>query len=224
MRVISKETQEDIVSTNDVLKAQFRDKAAPVKKMRRDGWVPGVVYGKGFDGIDIMVPKMSLSKFFHHSGKVFEVEVEGHGKHLVTLDDVQRGNLGTDYIHFSFHKVSAKEKTTVTLPIHFIGEAKGTKEGGVVYPVLHEVEVRGLPKDFPEFIEVDVTELEMNGHWTLGDIKPPRGIEWAHALEDNMVTCHAPRVKVVEEPAAEVEAPEAHGDITPVETEEKEAA
>ncbi|OIQ20638.1 MAG: hypothetical protein BM556_01495 [Bacteriovorax sp. MedPE-SWde] len=213
------------MSTNDVLKAQFRDKSAPLGKMRRDGFVPGVVYGKGFDGVDIMVPKQTLSSFFHNSGKVFEVQVEGHGKHLVALDDVQRGHLGGDYIHFSFHKVSASEKTTITLPIHFTGESAGTKEGGVVYPVIHEVEVRGLPKDFPEFIEIDVTELGMNGHWTLKDITPPKGMEWAHSEEDSIVSCHAPRVKAVEETVEEVTAeatPE--GEITPVEDSEKQAA
>lgn len=210
------------MSTNDVLKAHFRDSDAPVKSLRKDGFVPGTVYGKGFSPVHIMVPKQTLTKFFNHSGKVFEVEVEGHGKHLVTLEDLQRGHMGTDYIHFSFHKVSAKEKTTISLPFHFVGEASGSKEGGVVYPVMHEVSVTGLPKDFPEFIEVDVTELSMNGHWTLGDITPPKGLEWAHDASDNVVTCHAPRVKVVETPTTEVESVE--GEITPVEETEKQAA
>ena len=214
------------MSTSDVLKAQWRDYSASTTKMRNDGWVPGVVYGKGFEGLNIMVPKQKLSKFFHHSGKVFEVEVEGHGKHLVALDDVQRGHLGTDFVHFSFHKVSAKEKTTVTLPIHFIGETKASSEGGVVYPVFHEVEVKGLPKDLPEYVEIDVTELGMDEHWCLKDITPPTGCEWAHNAEDNVVSCHMPKVvkePEVEETAAVIE-PQVEGDITPVETEEKKAA
>ena len=208
------------MSTKDVLAAKFRDPSAPLTTMRKDGWVPGVVFGKDYKGLNIMVPRIELAKFFHHSGKVFEVEVEGHGKHLVALSEVQRGHLGTEFTHFSFHKVSATEKTTVTIPIHFVGESHASKEGGVVYPVLHEVEVKGLPRDLPEFVEIDVTSLEMNGHWTFADITPPKGCEWAMDAEDTIVSCHLPRVKVVEEP---VEAPAA--EFAPEEVDEvKEAA
>lgn len=210
------------MSTKDVLKAKFRDQYAPLSKMRNDGWVPGVVFGKDFKPINIMVPKLNLSKFFHHSGKIFEVEVDGYGKHLVALDEVQRGHMGTDYIHFSFHKVNAKEKTIVTLPIHFVGETKAAKDGGVVYPVCHEVDVKGYPKDLPEFVEINVSELGMDDHWTFEDVKAPYGCEWACNVHDTIVSCHMPRVKVVEEPvvpAAEVPLVDA-----PVSDESKEAA
>ena len=228
MKLKSKETQEDNVSTNDILEAFHRDIDASLAKARKDGWVPGIVYGKGFEAVHIQVKKTELSKFLRHSGKVFEVSVKGHGKHLVAMDELQRGHLGTDYTHFSFHKVSASEKTTVTLPIHFEGNAHGTKEGGVVNTVMNEVEVRGLPKDLPEFVTVDVSTLDLNGHWTLGDITPPAGCEWAHNTEDNVVSCAMPKLKIVEEPTTEEVAAEAtteapEGEITPVE-ETKEAA
>lgn len=220
----SKETQEENVSTNDVLKAQYRDTAAPLKSMRKDGFVPGTVYGKGFDSVNIMVPKASLQKFFTHSGKIFEVEVEGHGKHLVAIDQLQRGPMGSDYIHFSFHKVSADVKTTVTLPIHFVGKAVGSSEGGIVYPAIHEVEVKGYPKDFPEFVEVDVSDLKMDSHFALKDITPPKSLEWAHAANDSVVSCHAPRIKSVSAPVEEVVAVETVAVVTPVESTEKKAA
>lgn len=208
------------MSTKDVLKAKFRDAYAPLPAMRKDGYVPGVVFGKDFKGLNIMVAKTELAKFFHHSGKVFEVEVEGNGKHLVALDEVQRGYLGTEFTHFSFHKVNAKEKTIVTLPIHFVGETKASKDGGVVYPVIHEVDVKGLPKDFPEYVEINVASLGMNDHWTFEDIKPPMGCTWACDMHDTVVSCHLPKVKVVAE-TVETEI-EVAAEVAPVT--EKEAA
>jgi large subunit ribosomal protein L25 len=212
------------VSTNQVLKAHYRDGSKSATKMRTEGWVPGTVYGKGFEGINIMVPKIELAKFFHHSGKVFEVEVDGHGKHLVALDNVQRGHLGTDYIHFSFHKVAANKETTVTLPIHWTGTAVGTKEGGQVYPAIHEAHITGLPKDLPESIEIDVTELAMDSFWTWADVSAPKGCKWDHNMEDHIVSCHMPKVKAepVEEETAAVVEPTAEGEAQ-VE-EEKQAA
>lgn len=208
------------MSTKDVLKAKFREEGAPLSKMRKDGWVPGVVFGKDFKGVNIMVPKQNLTQFFHHSGKIFEVEVEGYGKHLVALDEVQRGYTGSDFIHFSFHKVNAKVKTIVTLPIHFVGETYAAKEGGVVYPVHHEVDVKGYPKDLPEFVTIDVSKLGMNEHYTYADCTPPAGCEWACDVHDTVVSCHIPRVKVVEEVVTEVAAEVAEAPVA----EEKEAA
>lgn len=223
---LSQNIKEDNVSTHHVLKAKHRDLENSTTWMRNEGWVPGVVFGKDFNGLNIMVPKTELKKFFHSSGKVFEVEVDGHGKHLVAVEEVQRGHLGTDYVHFSFHKVKANEKTTVTIPVHFIGEAKGTKEGGVVHPIINEVTLKGLPKDIPEHWEIDVTGLEMNHHWTFDDLTPPHGCEWAGNLDTNIVSCHAPKVVSLETPEpqeGELEVPVATTESEEA-TEDKEAA
>ncbi len=214
--------KEDNVS--GILKAKHRDITASTHTMRTEGWVPGVVFGKDFSGLNIMVPKIELKKFFHSSGKVFEVEVDGHGKHLVAVDEVQKGHLGSDYVHFSFHKVKANEKTTVTIPIHFVGDAIGAKEGGIVHPVINEVTFKGLPKDIPEFWEVDVAELDMNGHWTFADLTPPTGCEWVGNIDTNVVTCHAPKVVSIDTPEAKVEGEELEVPVAGVEEDVKEAA
>lgn len=186
----------------ELLKAEHR--VEPVKSIRKEGYVPGVVYGKGMESVSFKVPSISINKFLHHSGKVFEVEVAGNGKHLVSLDNVQWDHMGDKMLHVSFHKISANEKTTVTLPIHFEGEAAGKKEGGVVQHVLHEVDVTGLPKDMPEFISVNVSELEVHGNFALRDIPCPKGLEWAQAEETNVVSCHPPKVEAVVEETADV--------------------
>lgn len=202
----------------ELLKTEWRQE--PVKSIRKSGYVPGVVYGKGMESVNFQVPSISISKFLHHSGKVFEVEVAGKGKHLVSLDNVQWDHMGDRMLHVSFHKISANEKTTVTLPIHFEGEAAGKKEGGIVQHVLHEVDVTGLPGDMPESITVNISELAVHGHFTLGDIACPKGLEWAHDVEASVVSCHPPKVEVVEEESTDV----TEEVVAEVESEEQEAA
>ncbi len=208
----------------ELLKAEFREdkKIAPLNQMRRDGFVPGVIYGKQMESVLFKVPVHTIKTFLHHSGKVFQVEVPGHGKHLVNLDSVQMNHLGNEMFHISFHKIIENEKTTVTLPIVIHGEARGVKDGGIVNQVLNEVEVHGYPKDMPEFIEVIVDELDVHGHFSLKDIKAPKGLEWAHDLDANIVSCHPPKIHVVAEPEVE-EAPVAESAEIAVE-EEKQAS
>lgn len=179
--------------------------------LRKEGWVPGVIYGKGTEPVHFKVPAMKLRKFLGHSGKVFEVEVSGYGKHLVNVQDIQWDHMGDSMVHVAFHKLQAGQKTKVTVPIHWVGEAAGHKAGGVVHHAYNEIELYGLPKDFPEYYEVNVEELEMNGNIHLGDLTPPRGCEFT--TEDNpvIVSCHPP--KKVEETTEAVE-PEVIGEST----------
>ncbi|EQC48890.1 ribosomal protein L25, Ctc-form [Bacteriovorax sp. BSW11_IV] len=206
----------------ELLKTEFRDHKfkAPLRKMRTEGWVPGVLYGKGFASVNFMVKSMDFRKFNEHSGKVFEVEVKGYGKHLVTLDSIQYDHMGDFIQHIAFHKIAENEKTVVSLPIHLVGEAAGIKAGGMVQHVLHEAEVKGFPKDFVEFIEFDVSNLELHGHFCLKDIPLPKGLEWHEDINSNVVSCHPPRVVVEEAPAA----PEAFEMEVPVAMEEKKEA
>lgn len=183
------------MSTTNILKVEARELETSNTRIRKEGYVPGVIFGKDFDGVNFKVPKIELTKFLHTSGKVFEVDYAGK-KHLVTLSDVQRGHFGTDFVHCSFNKVSATEKVILSLPIHFVGDAVGVKAGGLVNFNMHEVEVEGLPKDMPEFLEFDVTELELDGHWTLEHFALPKGISWAHEVTASVVSCHMPRVEV----------------------------
>ena len=204
----------------ELLKTQHR--AEPVKSIRKEGFVPGVICGKGMESVSFKVSSQSISKFLHHSGKVFEVEVAGQGKHLVSLDNVQMDNMGDKMMHVSFHKISANEKTTITLPFHFEGSAAGSKSGGIVQHVMNEVEVSGLPKDMPEFISVDIAGLDIHGHISLKDIQAPKGLEWASDIEANVVSCHPPKAEVVEEVVEEAAA--AASEETVAESEDNQAA
>lgn len=192
------------------------------KAIRSEGWIPGVIYGKEMEPVHFKVLNMTLKKFLHHSGKVFEVEVTGYGKHLVNLQDVQWDHFGDTMIHVAFHKLQAGQKTKVSVPIHWVGDAAGHKAGGVVHHAYNKIELEGLPKDIPEYFEVNVDELEMNASFHISEMTPPKGCVFTATEDVVIVSCHPP--KKVEEPAEvtdEVATPELVGEETPEVMEEE---
>lgn len=189
--------------------------------LRKEGWVPGVIYGKGTEPVHFKVPAMKLKKFLHHSGKVFEVEVTGYGKHLVNVQDIQWDHFGDTMIHVALHKLQANKKTRVSVPIHWVGEAPGHKAGGVVNHAYNEIELYGLPKDIPEYYEVYVDTLEMNGNFHLDELTPPAGCTFTDKDNPVIVSCHPP--KKVEETTEEV-TPEVIGEAPAASDDEKSAA
>lgn len=187
----------------DLLKLEARNVGheKPAHTLRREGHVPGVIFGKGIDSVPFQVPMKDFTKFMNHSSsKVFEVQV-GTGKHLVSLENIQRDHLGSRYMHIELQKLQKGEATVVTLPIKMIGESPAAqREEGIVSLQVHEMDVKGLPKDFVDHIEVDISELEVNETIHLSDIKPPKGLSWVE--DDDLVLAHCapPRMEPVEEP------------------------
>lgn len=170
--------------------------------LRRDGWIPGVLFGKEIDSVTLKVKGNVLKKFLHDSGSVFQIEVAGK-KHLCNLDDIQRDALGAETMHVSFHKLTAGQKTTVNVPIHYVGDAPGVKAGGVLNKLIDNLDLEGLPKDIPEFVEVDISGVEVDGQIHLSDLKKPNGCDWTIDPETNLLSCHLQKVveEVVDEAA-----------------------
>lgn len=196
------------------LQTEMRDSQRKVslKSLRSQGIIPGVIYGKGMESLTIQVPMNKLNKFLHTAGRVFEVEVVGNKTYLVNLDDIQYDHLGNHPLHVALHKLEAGQKTRVTIPIHYLGDAKGHRlSGGVVHQAYHEIEVEGLPKDIPQYIEVDISELDLNSSIHLSDINCPAGIKFMEEGEIVLVSCHPARVEKVEEPVSPADTPTLEG-------------
>src|SRR3990172_482194 len=136
-----------------------------VKKLRRLGLIPGVVYGAGDKPTPVQVPFIALHKVLH----------SGHGENaLITLNikngktasekvlirDIQKDPVKDNVIHVDFQHVSLTKKITVKIPIHLTGTPTGVKDqGGILQQVLRELEITCLPTDIPERVNVDVTAL-----------------------------------------------------------------
>lgn len=196
----------------DLLKLETRKTGSeqPAHILRKEGHVPGVIFGKGMESLPFRVPLKNFTKFMNKShSKVFEVEVSG-SKHLVSLENIQRDHLGSRYMHIELQKLQKGQATVVTLPIKMVGESPAAKrDEGIVSLYVHEMDVKGLPKDFVDHIEIDISELEVNESIHLSDIKPPHGLSWEEDGELVLAHCAPPKMEPVETPE-ESEEVEAH--------------
>lgn len=202
-----------------VLQAESRSEQGKgaSRRLRRTGKVPAVMYGAGKDPVmlsldhDELVNQLKNEAFF---SSILTVKV-GKDEDQAILKDLQR-HPGKPYIlHMDLLRVSATEAIRVHVPLHFINEEKcpGVKEGGVITHNLTEVEVSCLPKNLPEYIELDLGDLDMDQTVHLSDIKLPEGVEVVELMhgeghDQPVVSIHMPRavVEETEEEAGEAEA------------------
>lgn len=180
------------------------------RRLRRAGSVPGVVYGGGKEAVTLEFNAKDLFMQFRHEAfhaSVLNLNVDGK-KESVLLRDYQMHPVRNTIQHIDFQRVSATEKIHVKVPFHFINAdvAPGVKlSGGIVAHVQTEADVSCLAKDLPEFIEVDVANLEMGQSIHLSQIKLPKGVEFvqlAHG-DDAAVASIAKTRGGVSEAAAE---------------------
>ena len=151
------------------------------RRLRHAGKVPAIIYGAGEDPVSLTLEHNELAHqveneaFFSH---ILKVKVDGKDQQAI-VKDLQRHPSRPIIMHIDLQRVSAKEKIRVQVPIHFINEEKspGVREGGLINHMLTEVEVACLPGDLPEYIEADLSELELNGIYHMSDLKLDKGIE-----------------------------------------------
>jgi len=177
-----------------------------IKKVRKEGLIPGVIYGVGQEPINLEVNGRQLSTVLAHASSeniLLELEiVDGDNKRnsLAMIQEVQHHPIQRQILHVDFHAVSATEKITAEVPIETIGEPVGVKtNGGLLEHNLRDLEVECLPADLPERIEVDVTNLDINQSIHVKDLKLPLGVEAVTDADLTVVAVSAARVE--EEPA-----------------------
>ena len=188
------------------------------RRLRREDKVPAVLYGAGKDVVSLTMAHNEImhalenEAFYSH---ILDLKVDGKGEQVI-LRDLQRHPSKPRIMHVDFQRVSATEKIHMHVPLHFLNEetAPGVKVGGgIVSHLMIDVEVSCLPKDLPEFIEVDLAALELNGSIHMSELKLPAGVqilELTHgeAHDHAVVSIHLPRAakEATEEEAAPTEA------------------
>src|SRR5262245_13080298 len=156
---------------------------AGARKIRNQDRVPAVIYGRHNPPQNLELKIKDIQKAIHHSASeniLVDLEVDGdtRPKRLALVQEVQHHFLSGKVLHVDLHEVVETEKVSVTVPVETQGEAVGVKTGGgVLEHVLFRLKVRALPKDLPEALEVDVTNLDIGKSIHIGDIQPPPGVE-----------------------------------------------
>ena len=172
------------MSEDFIVNAELRDdlgKGAS-RRLRHEGKFPAVMYGAGEDPVSLTLDHNEMLKHLEHEAfysHILTIKMGGKDAKAV-LKDLQRHPAKPFIMHADFLRVSDKEKLRMHVPLHFIGEdvAPGVKiGGGMVTHNMNDVEISCLPGNLPEFIEVDVSNLEMDQAVHLSELKLPEGVE-----------------------------------------------
>ena len=196
-----------------------------VKTLRDGGFIPAELYGREFENIHLSVPEKDFNKIFNEAGESTIVSLAvGEEKIPVLINDIFTDPLSNKISHIDFYRVRMDEKTEVSVPFEFVGEAQAVKEKkGILIKAMHELEIRALPADLPHNIEIDVSGLAEIGETIhVKDIKPIKGVEFLAEPEAVIVTVTEIVEEVVEEKPASVEEVKVEGEEKKAEKEEEE--
>ena len=181
-------------------------KGASRRLRRLASLVPAVVYGGEKAPESISMLAKEVAKLLENEAAyshIIELNIGGT-KQNVVIKALQRHPAKGHVLHADFVRVIAGQKLTAHVPLHFVNEAAPIKKGGEISHVVAEVEVTCLPKDLPEFIEVDLNAAEIGDIVHLSDVKAPKGVEFvalAHGNDLAVANVHAPRVAPTEDAA-----------------------
>jgi large subunit ribosomal protein L25 len=182
------------------------------RRARREGLVPVTVYGGGAETISAVAPLRELAAILRtEAGRntIFTIDVEGVGVSEVMFHDRQIDPVRGRLIHADLTRLVKGQKIEVTVPLHLVGEPFGVKEKqGVLEQIIREIDVRCEPRDIPDSIDVDVTNLDVHDVLHISDIQVPANVEILEDAETVIATIGIVKEEeVAPAPAAEGEEP-----------------
>jgi len=180
------------------------------RRLRRGGTLPGVFYGPKSEAVPLQVNKRELLKHFSDLSGSQLIRMKSSSSLLddkvALIKQVQRHAVTGDVLHLDLYEVDLMEKLTVKVPLRFDGKAEGVIRGGILQPIVREIEVECLPQNIPSHFNVDVTPLDIGDTLRVSALTMPEGVAVQSDTDFTLVTVVAP---TVEEEAKVEEAPEA---------------
>ncbi len=182
------------------LKAEPREISSKgqTKRLRREGKVPGIVYGKQQEAFSVQVEKNELFQVMNTaagSNVVINLEVGSKKSEVVMIKELKRDILKRNlFTHVDFIRVSLKDKIEVDVPLSLEGEPAGIKEGGIIQVQMREITIMSLPTEIPENILVDVSKLNVGESLAIKDIELPEGTDVVNDPDEVIMSVLAPTV------------------------------
>ena len=169
------------------------------KRLRKDGYVPGVVYG-GDDCVPFKVNYRVLRAALHDGSALIDLKIAGGEARPVIIKDQQHHPVRGEVMHIDLLQVRLDEKITSTVAVELenVEDAPGVKEGGVLEHVTRELTIEALPTDIPERITVDVSGMDINATMHLSEISPPEGVAFLDDPEETILATITVPTEVVE--------------------------
>lgn len=185
---------QDIVLTVQPREGRGR---SDVRKLRADGLLPGVIYGPGIEPVALSVPRSDLLKVLHAHGAhpLVTVKVEGGEDYLALVKDLQIDAVKQVALHVDFHRVQADKPVQTEVEVHLLGEPAGIKLGGILDITTRLVSIEALPRDLPEKIELDVSNMEIGDVRRVSDLQAPAGVTILTDPEESLASVITPRVE-----------------------------
>ena len=174
------------------------------RRTRLQNKVPAVVYHSGVEATPLFVDKISLNKALRTGQMIFEVNVEDKDQ-FVLVKEIQYHPVTDEIIHIDFQKVKEDEKISLEVAVRSSGEAQGVKLGGLLVQMLNSVTIKCKPAEIPEFLEIDVTDMEMNTNLFVKDITLPTDVEMLTPEDIAVVSVQEPKEEKEEEVVEDAE-------------------
>lgn len=189
-----------------------RNGTRAVGRLRREGGIPAVVYGRGRESANIKVDGRTFSRILEHSASdniLVSLKIAGEADQLALVQEVQHDHLRGGILHVDFHAVKEDEEIHADVPVELVGTPAGLKMGGVLEYIHHSIHVRCLPKDLPDKLTADVTHLNLGEALHVKEITLPAGVTTRLGADVVIAMVAEPKVEAEPEPAAAVAAPAA---------------
>lgn len=190
----------------------------PSKRLRREGYVPGIIYRPGEASLTLAVDARELRRALADGGRTGVIDLtvaEGRAR-PVLVKDWQLDPVRGEVTHIDFQEVDLTQEVQAQVAVALVGQSVGVRNGGVLDQPLREVEVSALPDSLPEAIELDVSDLDIGASVTVADLRAPEGVTIDSDPETVVASVVAPTVEEAPEEdegvEPEVEAAEAEGD------------
>jgi large subunit ribosomal protein L25 len=177
------------------------------RRLRRSGFVPGIVYGGDADPAPFQVGARELRNALAHGGAVIQLTLDG-AQIPVVLKDHHRHPVTGDMLHVDMLRVDLKKKIHATVVVELVNadDAPGIRGGGVLEQVTREINIEALPNEIPDQIELDVSNVEVGDTVYLSALKAPEGVELLDDLEETVLaSVLAPKLSVESEDEIETE-------------------
>ncbi len=178
------------------------------RRLRKEGWIPGVLYGGGNDSVPLSVEEKALKHALGHErgNVILELTFAGKKKsHPAILKEYQNDPISGHLLHVDFLEVRMDQPIDSTLRVDLVGTAQGVRDGGILDHGLRELHIRCLPTDMPGQFEVDVSALNIGESLRISDVTPPAGVEILDDPDTHIAGVMAPKLVVEEVPEEELE-------------------
>lgn len=170
------------------------------RRLRKEGYIPGVIYGMGKEPVSTKISAADLRSFLSGSGKnsVFYTEFAEEFNVSALIKDIQYHPVTKDVIHIDIQRVSMDEKIETNVPVRIIGAEKVKRNGGIIQHQLHEVSIEALPLNVPKYVNADITDMVPGQNFTASMLEIPEGVTLLTPPDEVILSITHPKFEITE--------------------------